>query len=45
MKNVLLQIEAELHDKVKKSAKENERSVNAHIRYLIRQQLKQMKTN
>lgn len=39
MKNVLLQIEAELHDKVKKSAKENERSVNAHIRFLIREAL------
>ena len=34
-----IRIDDELLDKVKASAKENERSVNAEIRYMIKQQL------
>jgi hypothetical protein len=42
-----IRIDEELLDKVKKSAKENERSVNAQIRYLLKtsleDKLKQLK--
>lgn len=34
-----IRIDQELLDRVKESAKENERSVNAEIRYLIKQGL------
>ena len=40
-----IRIDQELLDKVKKSAKENERSVNAEIRYLIKQSLNDRLTN
>ena len=39
LKPYQIRIGDELLDKVKKSAKENERSVNAEIRYLVRKAL------
>ena len=40
-----IRIDKDLLEKVKKSAKENERSVNAEIRYLIKQSLNDRPTN